>query len=136
MTNPSPEAPRDERAELVALGAYLHARRKARGLTHAQAAQAARMSIPQISRIEGGLINTSGTSLALLLDAVGGSLADVLTILRDPDPTPEKARDLAEGSTGPGRLASLVEELERDAARDPELLAALAGFLAGRRSRW
>ena len=124
---------------LVALGAYLRAKRLAAGLTYAQASHAGRMSVAQVQRIEGGRIDTAGTSLALLLEAYGGALADVLTILHDPAPTAERGRELAETPAEPvpaGRMAALVAELERDAGRDPELLAALGGFLAGRRSRW
>lgn len=135
MTDSS-EKPRDP--HLVALGALLRERRKASGLTHTQAATAGRMSVAQIQRIEAGSIDTGGTGLLLLMEAVGVSMGEALAILHDPDPTPEKARQLAEGE-GQGatrdELAGLVEEIARDAAGDAGLIEALGGFLAGRRSR-
>lgn len=124
---------------LVALGAYLRARRKRSGLTHTQAAAAARISVAQIQRIESGLIDTGGSGLLLLMHAIGATFDDAVTLLLDPEPTAEKGRQLGETTPAPvpgDRLAAVTAEIERDAARDPDLLSAIAGFLAGRRSRW
>jgi transcriptional regulator with XRE-family HTH domain len=130
---------RDPDPHLVALGAYLRACRLQRGITHAAAAAAARMSVAQIQRIEAGLIDTGGSGLLLLMDAIGATFDDALDLLRDPAPTAERGRTLAETPRVPvsaDRLAALASEIEYQAGRDPELLAAVAGFLAGRRSRW
>jgi transcriptional regulator with XRE-family HTH domain len=124
---------------LAALGAYLKARRIAAHLSHAAAAAAARISTSQIQRIEAGLIDTGGTGLLLLMHATGATFDDALRLLLDPEPSAEKGRLLGETTLAlvPGdRLAAVTAELERDAVRDPDLLAAVAGFLAGRRSRW
>jgi transcriptional regulator with XRE-family HTH domain len=124
---------------LVGLGAYLRARRKRSGLTHTQAAAAARLSVAQIQRIESGTIDTRGSALVLLMHAIGATFDDVVTILLDPEPAAEKGRQLGETTPAPvpgDRLTAVTAELERDAARDPDLLPAVAGFLAGRRSRW
>lgn len=124
---------------LVAFGAYMRARRKRTGLTHTQAAAAARLSGSQIQKIEAGVTDTAGTHLLLLMDAIGATADEALGILRDATPTAEKGRQLGEEAPSPApsdRLAAIITEIERDAARDPELLPALIGFLAGRRSRW
>lgn len=133
------DAGRDLDLHLVAMGAYLRARRLACGLTQTQAAAAAHMSVAQIQRIEAGLIDTGGSGLLLLMHAVGASFDDALMILTHPAPTAEMGRELGETPRAPisaDRLATLAAEIARDAGRDPDLITALAGFLAGRRSRY
>lgn len=126
--------------DLVAFGAFLRARRKRARLTHTQAAAAAHISGSQIQKVEAGVTDMGGSHLLLLMDAIGATMDEALTLLRDPEPSAEKGRLLGEREDGPpvpgDRLRAVIAEIEREAARDPELLPALAGFLAGRRSRW
>lgn len=125
---------------MAALGMLLRERRIQRKLTFAQAAALGETSVSQMQRIEGGQSAPNALTLLLLMHACGVTLEEALSVIFDPQPTPEKARAIAQSrpvAPAPAdAVARVVAEIERDAAHDPELLAALSGFLAGRRSRW
>jgi transcriptional regulator with XRE-family HTH domain len=102
MTSMAPATPAPSSDER--LGAHLRARRKARGLTLTQLAEAAELSHPFLSQLERGLARPSMTSLERLARALGTSRVELIAGSEPPradhDPQPSFV-GADEGVVGP-----------------------------------
>jgi transcriptional regulator with XRE-family HTH domain len=90
--------------DLVRIGRILRRRRQAAGLTQRQLGSRSGIAVPQLSRIENGLVDARISTLLRILEATGGTLADV--------------------AVPPARVTSVHDVLERRAANRARLESA------------
>lgn len=116
----------------VAVGVYLRARARRRGLTDDAAARALGVGSSTVQRLYAGRVGTDWLTLFRLLALVGGDAGHVAALVAEP--SIERAAELAEQGSTP-TADPLAAQLARAAVDDPGLVDAVLGFIAGRRSR-
>lgn len=101
----------DTRMSLIAAGAYLRLLRERRGLSAADVASAAGTNEAQVGRIEKGEIDTRGSLLLKMVQAVQGRAEDVLKLVTDASATIEDGRRKAEEALHPSEPTPEEQEL-------------------------
>lgn len=101
----------DGRMSLTAAGAYLQLMRERRGLSRADVASAAGTNEAQVIRIEKGEIDTRGSLLLRMVQAVRGRAEDVLKLVTDVGATAEDGRRIAEEALRPSDPTAEEQEL-------------------------
>jgi transcriptional regulator with XRE-family HTH domain len=101
----------DIRMSLAAAGAYLQLLRERRGLSRADVASAAGTNEAQVIRIEKGEIDTRGSLLLRMVQAVRGRAEDVLKLVTDASATAEDGRRAAENALRPMEPSAEEKEL-------------------------